>query len=385
MNKLIQISLVCYVSLVLINSLLLPPINFVSIDNLLFPLAFIAVVYLYFKDLAFKWSIVIASLSLITALTSNYFSGGISTQEILWTLRIVKLITVGWSVYYLVNNHMRIFKSLLFFSFIGFIIINALQLLEWNFILDLYSSNQSNIDALNNSYLDGRIFGVSTNPNSNALILALFGFYFFMSNESNKYYLMLLTVALLLMTQSRTVFIAFAVSLFAAFVIKFINKGRKQLLLFLVITTISFLFIFNLKLTNLSSLFNGTAYKSNSISTRFEAINAVLDVNTLTPLFGKGKLSNIPDLIGRSIDNEYIYLYLEYGLIGLLVLLITVLFLSIIALKINKYNLGLLFIMIICGLTNLTFSNLEVSAIFILLFSASMLNKNKVEDQQQTE
>ena len=140
-----------------------------------------------------------------------------------------------------------------------------------------------------------------------------------------------------------------------------------------------------MKLTNLSSLFNGTAYKSNSISTRFEAINAVLDVNTLTPLFGKGKLSNIPDLIGRSIDNEYIYLYLEYGLIGLLVLLITVLFLSIIALKINKYNLGLLFIMIICGLTNLTFSNLEVSAIFILLFSASLLNKSKVEDQQQTE
>lgn len=378
MNRLIQILLICYVGLVLINSLLLPPIDFMSIDNLLFPFAFVAIVFQYRSNKAFQWSLLIVSISLLTGLISNYLSGGLTFNELFWLLRIVKTLTVGWAVYYLVNNHPSVFNTMLFTAFIGFSIINALQLLEWEFILELYASNQNSIDVLNNSYLDSRIFGVTTNPNSNGLILALFGFYYFMSNEKNKYYLIALASVLLLMTQSRTVFVAFALTIMIVVLVQLVNRNRKYLLLFIAGSVLSLLLIVNLKLTNLSSLFNGKALSSNSVTTRFKMFDEVIHVNKNTSLFGKGKLSNIPELIGGSIDNEFIYLYIEYGVVGLMILLITVVFLSVLSIKLNPYNLGLLLIMLICGLTNLTFSNLEVSAIFILLFSASFLKNKKV-------
>lgn len=378
MNRLIQILLICYVGLVLINSLLLPPIDFMSIDNLLFPFAFIAIVFQYRRNKAFQWSLLIVSISLLTGLISNYLSGGLTFNELFWLLRIVKTLTVGWAVYYLVSNHPSVFNTMLFVAFIGFSIINALQLLEWGFILELYASNQNSIDVLNNSYLDSRIFGVTTNPNSNGLILALFGFYYFMSNEKNKYYLIALASVLLLMTQSRTAFVAFVLTIMIVVLVRLVNRNRKYLFVFIAGSVLSLLLIVNLKLTNLSTLFNGKALSSNSITTRFKMFDEVIHVNKSTSLFGKGKLSNIPELIGGSIDNEFIYLYLEYGVIGLIVLLVTVVFMSILSMKLNPYNLGLLLIMLICGLTNLTFSNLEVSAIFILLFSASFLKNKKV-------
>lgn len=378
MNRLIQILLICYVGLVLINSLLLPPIDFMSIDNLLFPFAFIAIVFQYRRNKAFQWSLLIVSISLLTGLISNYLSGGLTFNELFWLLRIVKTLTVGWAVYYLVSNHPSVFNTMLFVAFIGFSIINALQLLEWGFILELYASNQNSIDVLNNSYLDSRIFGVTTNPNSNGLILALFGFYYFMSNEKNKYNLIALASVLLLMTQSRTAFVAFVLTIMIVVLVRLVNRNRKYLFVFIAGSVLSLLLIVNLKLTNLSTLFNGKALSSNSITTRFKMFDEVIHVNKSTSLFGKGKLSNIPELIGGSIDNEFIYLYLEYGVIGLIVLLVTVVFMSILSMKLNPYNLGLLLIMLICGLTNLTFSNLEVSAIFILLFSASFLKNKKV-------
>ncbi|HIP31256.1 MAG TPA: hypothetical protein EYG86_00695 [Crocinitomicaceae bacterium] len=388
MHKIWSIILSFYIGLVLINALILPPINFISIDNVIFPFAFIGTFFLFGKKQAFKWSFVIVILSVCSSLMSNYLADGVSIQELLWGIRILKTFTVGWSVFYLLSHHFELFNKLLFYCFIGFVSINALQLLEWNFILELYAPNQQMVDALNNSYLDGRIFGVTTNPNSNGLILALFGFYYFISNEKNKYILVAIAGLLVLMTQSRTAFIAFAIAMMALLLFKFLKKGKKYVFIFLTTSAITLLLIVNLKLNNLSSLFDGSAFQSHSLLNRFDVISQVLKVNESSFVFGQGKVNNMRELVGGSIDNEYAFVFLEYGLVGILILLITITFLIILASKknFNKQAIGLLLIMFVCGLTNLSFSSLEVSALFILLFVAATFVKsgNQLREQNST-
>lgn len=384
MNRAIKYSVILYVCILLINALLLPPINFISLDNFLFPVALISIFYSYAKERVFKWSFVLVIFTIIGCLYSNYSANGLSFGEFLWSIRVLKVFTVGWSVYYLTKEYPVIFNKMILISFILFALINALELIEWNVILNSYAPNQIVIDELKNSFFDGRIFGVFSNPNSNGLVLSLFGYYFLLSKEKYRYLLVMITFSLLLMTQSRTAFIAFGFALLLFLLFKIIEKGKVYGLVTLALGSILVLFIAKLKLTNLSSLFNGTAFKSNSVNTRFEIGNEVLRVNESNIVFGQGKITNIPRLVGGSIDNEFLYVYLEYGLYGIIASLLFIILISCFSFSIEnkKTTFGLILIMLICGLTNLSFSSLEVSGVFMVLFITSFANKKNVDEHK---
>ncbi len=374
MDRIIRICISFYIFLIVVNTFLLPPLNIISLDNFLFPFTLVFLFFLYAKNRFFQLSFALAILLIGTKLVSNHMNEGLSLNEFLWSIRVLKQLAIGWSVYYMVRHLRPVFEKIVLFGFLGLALINSFQLLEWKFILDLYSAKPEMSNYLVYSLLDARIFGVFTNPNSNGLILGLFAFYFLLGNEKYKYILVFIASTLLIMSQSRTVFLVFTGLIIIYYILFFLKRNRKLLLLFLGGTILLLGFISSIKLNNLSSVFNGSAFISNSVKTRFKILDKVVDMNQDSYWFGQGKIDNIPQLIDGSIDNEFLYVYLEYGIIGIITSLLSILFLFFLALnkKMNSQTIYLLLIMLVSSATNLTFNNIEVSGGFILLFSAAL-------------
>lgn len=371
----IKYCLLTYVVLVVLTTLLLPPINIVSLDNFLFPIAIIGLMMHYYKLRFFRISLLFIFILIGTAVMSNVINGLINFSAMSFSVRWLKIFTVAWSVYFTISTNKVFFEKLILLSFLGMVIINALQLMGINVIIDLYAPKTEYIDILQTTLIDARLFGTFLNPNNNGLVFALFGIYFFASEIPRKYVLTSISGLLLLMTQSRTAFIAFVIALIVTAAIRLYKKKIKQFLWMLAGTAFSLLLLAQLKFNNLSSLFDLSAFQSNSVKIRQEVIRNTIEVNNNTKWFGKGHVHDIPQLVGGSIDNEYAYVYLQYGIIGLLLILIWVSLLFILSIRNRAVlgGLGLLIIMLICGLTNLSFSSLETSTIFIVLFASILV------------
>ena len=378
MDKVVKYLLGLFVAITLIDALLLPPFDFISLNNLLFPLATIGILIAYKQDKLFWISASLIGLIVISSLLSNYVNNGITKAEFIWSIRWVKLFTIGWSTYFVFQNNRKMLSHLLFMGFIGVVVINALQLIGIPSVIDLYSSKEAATVSLTKSLLDGRVFGSVLNPNNNGLLLSLFAVYFLTSNVRWKYLLVSISGLLILMTQSRTAFIALVLVIGVLIIIHLWKKSKRHLLLFGAGSLLVLFALIQLKFNNLSSLFDGSAFRSNSVNTRFDVANKVFEVNAESHFLGQGKLANIPELVGGSIDNEFMYVYLQYGFIGILALCTIVVLFSVMSIKpiVSRGSLGMIIVMLICGLTNLSFSNLEIGSIFILLFVASLASSS---------
>ena len=379
--------LTVYLAVTIISALLLPPLNLISFDNFLFPLAGIAVLQLSFRKQLFWISAAVIGMITLSSLLSNYVNNGLTANELIWSVRWVKLLTLGWTVHYVIKENGAFFKLFIVAGFLGMVIINALQLMEVESIIDLYAVKQDATFSLTKNLLDGRMYGTVLNPNNNGLLLSLFAVYFLMSDLKWRHIYLIISSLLILMTQSRTAFIALIVVVGMLLLFRLWKKNKKQLLIFILGAAVLLFALVQLKFNNLSSLFDGTAFHSNSLNKRFEVIHNVIELNRESMLLGQGKLSNIPELVEGSIDNEYIYVYLQYGALGLLSLFAILIFFIRLSLKrnINTGNLGFLVVMLICGLTNLSFSNLEIGAMFTILFvgllTSNSLEKNKIVNE----
>ncbi len=373
LNKL-NIILPIYLMIVLVDSLLMPPVDFISISNFIFPFALILVTVIYRKERTF-WIIAgIVALNVLARLLINYWHGGINTQEVIWSVRWVKLFTVAWSTYYVFQNHRALISKSLIVAFSALALINIFQLMEIDFFLDLYDTGDGSVALIRNNLLDSRVFGSFLNPNNNGFVMALFGLYFLISDQKYKYHWMAVAFVLLIMTQSRTALVAFVAAVFLWSVFAVFRNNRRQLLIFLGIGLVLGIMLIQFKFMNLSSLFDGTAFNSNSVDTRLEMIANTIEVNSESVWTGQGKVNDIPSLIGGSIDNEYAFVYLEYGLIGILIYLIMLLVLIIGSLKSQKGSGALLILIIagVMGFTNLSFGNLETAPILMILFTAGL-------------
>ena len=254
-----------------------------------------------------------------------------------------------------------------------------------------FASKAEISDLLTRSLIDGRLSGTFINPNNNGFVFALFGVYFLVSGERAKYILLSISGVLIVLSQSRTAFLAFLVVLVLVGLWLLSKHSRRRALYFLGGMCLFLMVAIQLNLKNLNSIFDGSAFRSNSITTRFEVIQKTIEVNEQNIWLGHGKINNIPDFLGYSIDNEYAYLYLEYGAIGIFFFLLLIGFLGILSMVQNKghpVSIGLLLIMLVCGLTNLSFTNMEVGPVFALLFACALRlpgaeNTNAIQNQSK--
>jgi hypothetical protein len=388
-DQIIKFTLLGYVILALVNTLLLPNYNFLSIDNFLFPFAFVAICLHFYRSNSFRFTFLLTCLLSGTLCLSDYLHGGLTFQEITGIMRWVKLFTIGWSTIYLYRNSPVFTESLLVIGFLLMVVVNAAQLLEIDFFIDFYAPKDELSHELRASLLDSRIYGTMLNANGNGLAFALFGIFFFFSSLRYKYILLVMSVLLLVMTQSRTAFLALALVLVTTVLFRIIQKQRRLILPFFLSAAVLAILLFQFKFRNLDSLFNGSAFGSNSFTTRLEIIQKVMVVNADSKWLGQGSVSNIPALLGGSIDNEYAFLYLQSGMLGILAVCFSLIGIGYLVLRKRKSKglLALLVVMIISGMTNLSFSNLEIGPLFVLLFSLGVLAfdqaQHKVDQQKE--
>ncbi|MCO5260284.1 MAG: O-antigen ligase family protein [Crocinitomicaceae bacterium] len=367
--------LLIYLALVIVVDLLLPKLGFISLSNLLFPIVLIVLGHTYFKDKTF---LLIGSLVILYCLFEvfvNFYNAPLTTNEISYVLRPLKLFAIGYSTYFLMQKYAPQIKNLLLFSFIGVAVIVALQLLGISSIIDWYVPQKEIADSLKFSLFDARVIGVFINPN-NLGLFALLSFVFVYKNDMNyKKELLLLLFLLMLFSQSRTVIIAFIVII----LLEFIRFKKVKINYWYLLAFFALIIGIGLSLPNTRSLFTGDAFHSNSFLKRFFVIDNVLQVNKESFVLGKGHINDIISLVGGSIDNEYAYIYLEYGIIGLILTLLGFagLFIGLYRKSANYITIYLFVILLIAGFTNLSFSNYEILPFMIVFCVLSLVSQRK--------
>ena len=362
-----------FIAVTLIDTLLLPPINIPSIDNLVFPFALLAIVWEYRRHKIFRWSLLIALLLVGSSIASNYVNEGITIKEIIWSIRWLKLLTLAWCAYFVRSENRFLFDSFLVISFLGAVLLNALQLMEFTEVVRLYAPKNEWFEFLDQTLVDARVFGALNNSNDNAVVMGLLGLYFFQTRVQRWQIFLAMSLVIVILSQSRTVFLAMLFVVAAIQIINLWKHNKKAAGLSILGVIVVFVGVGFLKLKNLDSLMNGSAFSSNSFVKRLDNVQSAYHQNTDSMIFGHGKISNMIDVIGAHIDNEIAGVYLEYGLVGFIVFAVLVLFLFGIAFKKKDFFLvGMLVFMLICGLTNLTFTGRDIGTLFFVLFAGAI-------------
>lgn len=364
---------VVYIFALLFLDLLLPPYGFISISNLLLPIVLLGQVIVFYNHKYFKIFGVITSVWCIYKLINNYVHPPLTFQELTEIFRLFKLFAIVFSVVYIQRYHQNIVRNFVEISFILQVLVVAFQLLGVDYFIDTYTIRPEQVVSLKYGLVDGRVSGVFLNPNDLGFFNILYALYFFFNKEINKirsrYFLITLALSIVFISQSRTVFIALLATILMVSVYHYLKNKKIKFNLKPVLLILSLVVLFSLLLPNTRSLIDGSAFKSHSFLSRFEIIGNTIDVNKSSILIGQGYVVNISEMVGGAIDNEYAFVYLQYGLIGLVLLFISIF----VALRVvrtfpNKlFFYATLLVFFIVGFTNLSFSNFEVIPYFAIV------------------
>jgi len=366
------IAVMLFVLTALVQRLLMPPVSIPSVDTLLLPIAGFVILLEFKNDLWFRRGILIFGGIVLTTILSNTMNNGITLNEMLWSIRWVKLFALLWSGLYLARYFPGYFKWFVESLFLLIVLVNAFQLMQVSAVIDLYAPNEVLAEYAKRTVFESRLFGTMQNPNNNAMIMALFALYFAFVQNKWKYAYMALALVILLMTQSRTVILATSVIIPLTFFFRNYKLSARRLIFIITGALAAVTVVWLLDLHYVSSIFDGTAFQSSSLSNRFEALNRVIELNKENWLFGQGKVVSIPGLIGHSIDNELGYIYLEKGALGIFAFVGLLTYTILLKKSKGFFIEGIAFvgIMLICGLTNLAFTNPESGCLFFVLFLA---------------
>lgn len=360
---------ITYIFVLLFVDLLLPPNGLLSISNILLPFVLIGQSIVFFRHKYFRIIGIIISVWCFYSLTNNYIHPPLTFQECTEIFRLVKILAISFSVLYVYKYYPNIVPRLLVVSFLLQVAIVAFQLLKIDWFIDVYVPRLEQVIILKHGLIDARVSGIFSNPNDLGFFNLLCALYFFFSNSRSRYFLLTLALLVVFMSQSRTVFIALlfiigVLSTYYYFKNKKIKFNPKPMLL-----VVALVFIFCLFLPNTRSLLDGSAFKSHSFLARFEIIGNTIEVNKTSVFFGQGYVADIPKIVGGAIDNEYAFVYLQSGLIGLLLLATTVILGLIL---VRKFPSRLFFyisfaVFFIVGFTNLSFSNFGIIPYFAIM------------------
>lgn len=363
---------VLYIALCLIIDVVLPSNLHFSYVNYLFPVVFVLLINEYRQKSAFMYSMILAGGFCLYQVGVNVFIQPLSFAEVLWSFQYLKIFTLFWCGYFAWEHNKHLFSSLIDLVFVLLALINIIQLMEVSAMLEFYAPSANYLQESSYSILDSRLYGSFLNPNNNALALLLFLVYYLFSERDLKWSFVVISGCILFMTQSRTALLLMLMAI-GIFVFFKSTISQKKLAIVGVLGIALFsglLAVF--KFDYILMLIDGRIFSSSSFLTRADAVNAVIDINKGSWLIGQGKVSDIPSLIGYSVDNQYMYTYLEYGIVGVMLFALLVVYAFKKAIKpLNLISTTLLLCLIFAGLSNLSFSNGELLSIYTALLASS--------------
>lgn len=199
-----------------------------------------------------------------------------------------------------------------------------------------------------------RVTALFGNPNTCALMICLFSSFFFafmarkqqLMSKRNTWILIVLSLIAVLLTGSRTGLIVFG---FLTLIFLYTKVKRK--IFFFLLFPLLFGLIWLLKdhILEVIRYFNTYLYlgiklvltldtntllsEGNSFFSRFGRWNQAIELFKESPLFGLGPLRGV---ITSSTDNYYIYLLVRYGIMGLLLYLLLIVYSIYLAMKARK-------------------------------------------------
>jgi O-antigen ligase len=218
---------------------------------------------------------------------------------------------------------------------------NILNFNSWFTKYYLVSSNADTIGQYIGSADSGRVVGTLSNPNFYSVqivifILALLSNLIFTNKKKFRVYniiLILLLILAMIFTQSRTAIIVLSILVIYIIAIQIGRGEKKNLIRYLLIGAgIAIMTYILIRIMGLNYLFSGlkNGLKTHSFILRIERWNDALNLFKLHPIVGIGPV------IGKylaAVDNEYIHILRNYGILGLAAHLIFYIYVFIVSFK----------------------------------------------------
>ena len=374
-----------FVVLSLFGELFFPASVRFIFDDLLFPIGLIFLVHAFFKRPKWRWVIgAFVAMCAWGALSDVLANGGIRTAPIGMLVRWLKWPIICVAVAEL--SELKIKESqvvlsirFLFLALAGiniFIMLNPMGLgreisVYYSPKLDVMLSNYNEFGAF-------RLSGTMKNPNNNAILFGLFLLYFLYTNARKYWKYILLAFVIIFLTQSRTVLLI-VLAIYGMYVLH--GNSRKANMIMIPAVLVSLLAgVFLFRSSNIMSIFDGSAFKSNSWRIRIEHYELLLNSDAKDLIFGHGIILDPISTVGFYFDTEYLSIGYQYGLLGLLIWIVVIGSLLFLMRKANrKSTFGWAITILIFGVaaTNFTFLNVECATLMMTLVGAWLFHQSK--------
>lgn len=376
-----------YALVCLTFALFLPATFQTRLDNILFPIGLIHLVQVFVLNkkyrffigaffLLFTWFLL---AEIIAKRTLSFTSFNYIVYLLKWPVIIFSIIDNPFvprtkeRIYHIIDG---VFLALVAINL--FILINPNGLGEsWQL---LYSPKIEANFVYFNEHGTFRLVGTCMDPNNNGAIFGSFFLFYFFIRKKEAWMFALLAAFLILMTQSRTVFIGVLI-ICCVWLIYFLiqNKNFKKYLAIIVVgcVLISGIVLFS---SNLLSLFDGKAFLSYSFLRRFDNLIYFFDLNQLNQIVGLGVVSDPKGQHGFYFDSEFIAVLFQFGLIGLILWIFLGGYLILFFKMFNERSQFLAkytFFIIIVSFTNFTLLNSQFGVVISSFIGVCLLIEEK--------
>jgi len=384
-ERILYFLVLLFVVLSLFGELFFPASVRFIFDDLLFPFGLVFLLHAFFKRPKWRWIIaVFVAMCAWGAFSDVIANGGIRTAPIGMLVRWLKWPIICVAVAELSDlnikkNQVVITIRLLFLALAGiniFIMLNPFGLgreisIYYSPKLDVMLSNYNEFGAF-------RLSGTMKNPNNNAVLFGLFLLYFLYTNARKYWKYILLAFVMIFLTQSRTVLLI-VLAIYGMYVLH--GNSRKANMIMVPAVLVSLLAgLFLFRSSNIMSIFDGSAFKSNSWRIRMEHYEVLLSSDTRDLIFGHGIILDPISTVGFYFDTEYLSIGYQYGVIGLLIWIGIISSLLLLMRKMNrKSTFGWAILIFIFGVaaTNFTFLNVECATLMMTLVGAWLFDQGQ--------
>lgn len=384
---LLKYSSVGYFIFSLLGALFWPLDNLFHFFDLLYFPSFLFVLYLISidKGLYFKLFVLCHLVFLIFV--------GLDLYNNAWEIHLNDLLYLSkWSKYgvlsvlsfFFLSNLKQKELSLIvsvFFLFVSlFSILIILNLWSTGEMLQYYFSPKKS--ALLSNFYEPRVFrlsGTMVNPNDHGVLFTLFAIVFLFHNTLKNYSYALLSIFLVLLSQSRTAFILLVMLLtfwsWETFVKKKNIRIRGVVLKSIIAVSALVVGLEFFNLNYLMLVFDKDILKSNSIQYRINNFFEVFDSSSSSIYTGNGVISNQIEEFGRYLDSEITLLIAQFGLFGLFIWVLFSVLLTLLGVYTKRIHTDLWLCMVVIffgvSLTNLNFLHPQLAIVFFILLGLS--------------
>lgn len=391
LKEFINLGAITYVIICILQAIVFPPSFLSSLDNVFFIFALLNILLINIEEKEWRFITLTFLLFFSWSVASDLFNHGYAMMSnITYLFYFLKWPAILVTVLDFAKRGSVIYRMRYFVDGLLFFVISINLFLVFNpfgygeFLQNVFTPKPYSNFVFFNEFQNFRLIGTQMNSNDNAVILSLFYFYYLMI-DSKKWYFILILGVLIVLTQSRTVFILTVVltMLFLFFSLKNRMSNMRFMLSSMFVGVL--LSIIVLSSGNLRSLFNGEAFRSNSLMVRLENLSSALSFDGNSLLLGRGTILNPIDTLGVYIDSEYVRVILQYGFIGMAFwVLIAVAILKQFKLRSMNFSYWLVLMTFVFGvsLTNFTFSHGGLGVVIVFFMGLTFCSS---EDELTTQ